>query len=47
MGMNSPSITLRPQIELLGLDLRVQLRQTTKESLQDFPSGLSSKVRGV
>jgi hypothetical protein len=42
-----PSITLRPQAKVLGLDLTIQLGQTTKEALDDFPGSMSSKIGGV
>ena len=45
--INSPAITLGPQIKLLGLDLRVQLGQSSQESLQDFPGRLGCSIRGV
>lgn len=45
--INLPSITLSPQVEALRLDLRVQLGQTSEESLQNFPGGFGSKVGGI
>jgi hypothetical protein len=42
-----PSITLGPQVEAFRLDLRVQLRQASEESLQDFPSSFGSEIGGI
>lgn len=41
------AIRFSPQVESLGLDLRIELRKTTKEALQDMPSGDSSQVRCI
>lgn len=42
-----PAIRFSPQVEGLGLDLRIELRKTTIEPLQDMPSRDSSQVRCI
>lgn len=42
-----PSVTLSPQVEAPRLDFRVQLVQTTEESLQNLPGSFSSKIGSV
>lgn len=42
-----PSVTLRPQVKVFGLDLGVKFRQTTHESLQDFPGSLCGEITSI